>query len=216
MSATASASLPLTVLRADAEATAHAPPAPAPAVMSEVWVVADHSLSSQTKRTGRPKTPAQFRPFKKWTPVDRAIAEDVHHDPVIAQKPDAMGRPRANGDIGGDDAIRPKHTDREIRDMHRAALAAAAAALAAQKLFHHRGGVRALGERMTMPAMGRQEQIVAAERRHDAGGAGLLPDGQVNGAKDQTIARGGKLCLALERPNAFHHPQKSLTPRSAS
>ena len=63
-----------------------------------------------------------------------------------------------------------------------------------------------------MAAMGRKDQVGFLEMRHDACWDRLLPDRQVDRAKNQLIAGCGKLCLFLEGADPFHHCQQGETP----
>ena len=61
-----------------------------------------------------------------------------------------------------------------VGDVHRAALAAAAPVFTIEELAHHCFRVHALHQRMAVPAMGGEQQIVAFQIRADAGRAGFL------------------------------------------
>ena len=108
-------------------------------------------------------------------------------------------------DVGSDHPVRPEHSDSEVGNVHRPALAAAHPALASEELAHHRAGVRALGEGMAVAAVVGEEEIGAPEVAADPRRHRLLADGGVDRAGRESLAGGAK-GGALERPDTLHRP----------
>jgi hypothetical protein len=82
------------------------------------------------------------------------------------------------------DAVRPHHPQGQVGDMHRAALARAAARGLAIDFRHHRLHVDALGDAMPVPAMGRGDAVAVVQMRHDADRRGLLSGVKMDEAGD--------------------------------
>ena len=141
--------------------------------------------------------------FEEGTAVDRAVAEDAGDDARAAEQLHPVRRARRNLDVGADHAVRAEHPDAEVGDVHRPALAAAAPALAAEQLAHHRLRVRALDQRMAVSAVGGEQQIVALEVGADARGARLLADRRVQRAGNEPVLERRQRGL-LERAHAPH------------
>src|SRR4029077_5027916 len=76
---------------------------------------------------------------------------------VAAHGPAGEGRPAA------DDAVGAEHALGQVGDVHRAALAVAAAGLAAVDLGHHLADVHALGDAVAVAAMGAGDGVTAVE-----------------------------------------------------
>ena len=94
-------------------------------------------------------------------------------------------------DAGGHHAVRAEHADREVGDVHRAALALVVAGGAAEQLAHHRRRIGALGQRVAVAAVGGGEQVVALQVDAHAGGHGLLAGRQVQRpAHQRRLGRG--------------------------
>ena len=108
--------------------------------------------------------------------VDRTVAEDAGDDAPIPEQLHCVGGAGRDLDVGADHAVGAEHPDPEVGDVHRAALAAAAPAGAAEQLTHHRLRVRTLGERVAVAAMGGEQQVVALQVRAHSRGARLLSD----------------------------------------
>jgi hypothetical protein len=128
----------------------------------------------------------------------------------------ARGRAHRNRQPGRHHAVGAQHADRKIRDVHRAALAAVEAGGLAEQLGHHAAQVRALGQRVAVPAVGGGEVVGGMQVRADAGGHRLLPGGQVQRPAHQARRAGGALAVGadaalagdfggvLECPDAHH------------
>jgi hypothetical protein len=100
-----------------------------------------------------------------------------------------------------------------------------AAAGAAVQLAHHPRHVGALGQRVAVAAVGRGQQVVAAQVDAHAGGHGLLAGGQMQrpahfrrrgrrfDAPGLHAALAGRLGRVLEGADARHRPVKPQQPR---
>ena len=141
--------------------------------------------------------------FEERAAIGRAVAEDAADDAVLAAQLDRVRGAGGDDDVRRHHAVRAEHADAEIGDVHRAALAAAAPADAAEQLAHHRRAVGALGERVAVAAMGGEQDVLAREQRDHAGGDRLLPDRGVDGAEHELVAEAAERRL-LERANAEH------------
>ena len=184
MPSTSSAGSPIARARAEG---------PSPAVIDFVRVVAAKPLSSQTNSTGSSKTFAQFSPSRNGP---RLIAPSPKMQQTIffsRLQLDGVRGARRDDDVCRDDAVRAEHADLEIGDVHRAALAAAIAAFTPEQLAHHGERVGALREGVAVPAMGREQHVVAGEVGADAGRDPLLADRGVDRPEDELLPQ------ALER-----------------
>jgi hypothetical protein len=169
-------------------------------------------LAHEQHRQGMDRRPVES--FEERTAVHRAVAEEAHHQPVFPPELHRVGCADRNRDAGGDDPVGAQHADREVGDVHRAALAAVEAAGAAEQLAHHALHGSALGERMAVAAMRRRDVVVRRQVDADARGDRLLAGGQVQRAADLRLgerrAEGGDAaarCLlggVLEGADARH------------
>ena len=141
--------------------------------------------------------------FEERAAIGRAVAEDAADDAALAAQLDRVRGAGGDDDVRGDHAVRAEHADAEIGDVHRAALAAAASADAAEQFAHHRGAVGAFGERVAVAAMGGEQDVLAREQRDDAGCHRLLPDRGMDGAEHELVAEAAERRL-LERADAEH------------
>ena len=86
--------------------------------------------------------------------VERAIAEECYGDTAgLALLRGERGAARERRP-STDNAVGAQHALADVGDVHRAALAFAQAALAAEDLLHHAIDIAALADAVTMPAMG--------------------------------------------------------------
>ena len=105
---------------------------------------------------------------------------------------DAAGLERLGGQRGAadqrrpaaDDAVRAHHALGQIGDVHRAALAAAKAVLAAEDLGHHRLDVAALGDAVAVAAVGRGDVILVVQMQADADPGRLLAGIEMDETRD--------------------------------
>jgi hypothetical protein len=133
--------------------------------MVRVRVVAAKPLSSQTNRTGRLNTLAQVQPFEERAAVDRAVAEDAADDAALALSFTACAAPAAMTMLRRHDPVRAEHADGKVGDVHRAALAAAVAALGGQRARASWRGVGAFGQRVAVARDGREQDVVCSRLR---------------------------------------------------
>ena len=108
--------------------------------------------------------------------VGGAVAQEGHRDAVEALHPARQRRSGRDGDAGPDDPVRPQDPEVEVGHVHRPALSAAVARRLPVQLGEEPGQISTLGKDVTVPAMGRGEVIVGAQRRAHAGRGGLLAD----------------------------------------
>ena len=147
--------------------------------------------------------PGPVEPFQEGAAIDRAIAKETRHHHVFAKQPLALRRTGGNRQAGRHDAVGAQHADRKIGDVHRAALAVAGAAGAAEQLSHHRQWIGALGQSVAVAAMGAGNQVGPAQIAADAGRDRFLTDRQMRSAGDQPFL-GGPVGGFLEGADARH------------
>ena len=114
--------------------------------------------------------------FEEGAAVHRAVAEDAGDDARVPEQLHRVRGARRDLDVRADHAVRAEHPDAEVGDVHRAALAAAASALAAEELAHHRLRVRALDQGVAVAAVGGEQQVLALQVRAHPRRARLLAD----------------------------------------
>ena len=160
-------------------------------------------LFSQTKTTGSFHTAARLS--DSWKVPSLEAPSPKKQAVTSSRARDQRGQRRAGRDrqAGADDAVGAEDAEREIDDMHRAALALAVAGALAVELRHHAVEASALGDQMAVAAMGRGDAIGLAQRRAYAGRARLLADRDVDEAGDLVGDR-EVADLALELPNPLH------------
>ena len=139
--------------------------------------------------------------------IGRAVAEEADRDLIGLAQP---RRERGTGDeseTAGDDAVGAEHPDRKIGDVHRAAFAATHAIGAREQLGDHRAHRRPFRERVPVPAMGRRDVVVAAQRGAHAGRNRFLTDREVCESRDFA---GEKMPFdaLFKDANADHHLQE--------
>ena len=117
--------------------------------------------------------------FQEGPAVGRAVAEEAGHDLRQAADLQRLRRAGGDGDARGHHAVGAQHADREVGNVHRAALALVGAAGPAEQLAHHARGVGALGQRVAVAAVGGREQVRALQVQAHARGHRFLAGGQV-------------------------------------
>ncbi len=117
----------------------------------------------------------------------RALAEEAEHDAPRAQE--LLRESRAGGDRDHPTRypVRAEEADGEVRHVLGAAATARVAGGLAEKLGHQSPGLGALGQKVTVPAMVRGDQVVGPERGDGSDGRGLLADAEVRGAHDPAL-----------------------------
>src|SRR6516164_11866188 len=73
-----------------------------------------------------------------------------------------------------DDRVDAEHSDPDVSDVHRAALAPVGAGGLAEYLCHHRLHVNALGDAMPVAAVGRRDPVAFLQRGAHTGRYGLF------------------------------------------
>jgi hypothetical protein len=133
--------------------------------------------------------------------VRGAVAEERHRHLALPLR--RYPRPCGGGDAAADDPEAAHEAVRKVDHVHRAGTAAAHACRPAQHLGGERLGVRALRERVPMPAVGAGHVVVRLERRADAHRHGLLAGGQVRRTMHLALQE-QPLDLLLEAPDEAH------------
>ena len=128
----------------------------------------------------------------------RAVSEERDHHAVLAASGERVGGADRDRQAGSDDAVRAENADRRSGDVHRPTPASAGARLLAHQLGQHPTRVESLGEHVTVPAMGRGDDVIGPGVEQRADGAGLLTDRRVHEA--------GDLPVLVEHGDALLHP----------
>ena len=107
-------------------------------------------------------------------------------------------------------ALPPKKRVGRVEQVHRPAAPAAAALDLPLELGHGRAHGHAPGQRVAVLAVGGHHGVVGLERLHDADGAGLLADREMEEATDPHVAVELDAAL-LEAPDPDHLAQQVET-----
>src|SRR5216684_5548325 len=134
----------------------------------------------------------------KRTGARRTIAEKYHADVLSALRLRSPRRPRGEREIAGHDTGRPQHAVRCVDQVHRTAATAAQAIPPAQNFGESRLNITTLGEHMAMPAMTREQHVLALELGADTDCNGFLSGGKVRESRDLAGGR-EPLYLAFEQ-----------------
>src|SRR5579884_407340 len=113
---------------------------------------------------------------------ERSLAEEADRHLVGAAPLRAERRPGRDPGRAADDRVRAQVPVREVRDVHRPALALVVAGRLAEQFGEHEVDARALREAVAVPAMRRGDVVVLAKRRADADRDALLADVEVREA----------------------------------
>jgi hypothetical protein len=105
--------------------------------------------------------------------------------------------------MGADDGERADRADPHVRQVHRAALAAAQPVGLAQDLAERPVERRAHGQHRAVTPVRAGHRVAAAERARRADHDGLLPVAQVGRAAHEAL-REQAVALALELPDLVH------------
>src|SRR5207253_7815073 len=139
----------------------------------------------------------------KRTLVDRAVAEERDRDLVGAELLGGERSARRDGDPAADDPVRAEVALRRVRDVHRAAPAAAVPRFPAEKLGEHLAEVCALRDAVPVTTMRGGDPVVVVKVGAHAGGDRLLSGVAVDRPPDLVLAE--ELCCALlERADRPH------------
>ena len=121
----------------------------------------------------------------------------------------ASAAPGADRHARGDDAVAAEDVQVERRDVHRAAQAPAVPVLAPHQLGHHPVHPGALGDRVAVAPVVRDDEVVLAQVRAGAGGHRLLADVAVGGALHDALQEElGD--LLVESPDLDHRAVDTL------
>src|SRR5207253_27016 len=137
----------------------------------------------------------------------RAVAEEGNGDPRLAAE---LERERRTGDLrqpAADDGVRAEESALDVVEVHRAAVPARAALELPVQLRHDLVRRRADRERVAVRAVRRGDHVALLERGADADGDGLLPDRDVEEARQLPGAE-TLLDLLLEAPDQQHLAQQ--------
>ena len=135
--------------------------------------------------------------------VGGAVAEERDRDAWLRAE---LERERGAYDArqaAADDGIRAHVPALDVVEMHRAAIAVGTALELAVELRHHLVRRRSLGQRVTVRAMRRRDDVPLLERAADAHRHCLLPDRDVEEARELTGPE-TLLDLLLEAPDQEH------------
>ena len=137
--------------------------------------------------------------------VRGAVAEEADDDLsrlTLLRRPRGAGRDRH---VRAHDRVRAHRAVLDAREVHRPALAAADPGRASQQLRHQRAHRRAAEQRVHVPAIRAEDEVVGAERGGEARGDGFLSEREVRRALDQPFEE-QVLRAAFEQPRLLHHP----------
>ena len=133
----------------------------------------------------------------------RALAEEAHGHPAGLEVFGREGRARGDARAAADDGVGAQVAGAGVGDVHRPALALAVAGFLAEQLREHQVRRRALGQAVTVAAVGAGHVIVLAQRLAHADGDRLFPDVEVGQTRHQR-ARVEIVDPFLEQPDGHH------------
>src|SRR5439155_1012001 len=152
---------------------------------------------------GKPPECGQVHAFVERPAVRGSVTEERDHHlprlPVSDREPHA----RREDAAGGQDAVGAEVPDRDVGDVHRAALAVADPVGLTVELRHEAAERAALGDEVAVAAVRGEKVVVGSERRAHADGNSLLAHGGVE--ESRNAPAGEELTHALlEEPHAEH------------
>src|SRR6266850_2136564 len=103
-----------------------------------------------------------------------AIPKEAHGHGALALELAGESGAARDGQPSAHDPVGAQHTDREVRDVHGAALALAIAVDPAEQLGEHPANVGALGDAVPVTPVGARHAIRHGQMRADTDGHGLL------------------------------------------
>ena len=162
-----------------------------------VAVVLEHEDRRQVPDLG------EVHALERGALIGAAVADEGDRDPAGLQGLGGQRRAADQGRAAADDAVRAHHALGQIGDVHRAALAAAQAVLAAEDLGHHGLGIAALGDAVAMAAVGGRDAVLVVQVHADTDARCLLAGVQM----DETRNVAGREFLVngvLELANQAH------------
>ena len=135
--------------------------------------------------------------------VRGAVTEERDRDARLALQLEGERRTGHHRQPAADDRVRAQVALRDVVEVHRAAEAAGASLLLAVHLGHDRVDRRALGDGVGVRAVSGRDHVVRLERGAHAGSHGLLPDRDMEEARQLTGSE-ALLDLLLESPDHEH------------
>ena len=141
--------------------------------------------------------------------VGGAVAEEGDRDARLAAHLEGKRRPDDAGEPAADDCVRAQVAVLHVVEVHRAAVAVAAALDLPVELGHHLVGMSALGDRVPVRPMRRGDHVAVLERAAHADRHGLLADSDVEEA-GQLAGAEALLHLLLETADEEHLPKELL------
>ncbi len=140
--------------------------------------------------------------------VRRAVAEERDGDALLAAHLEGERGADDSRQPAADDGVRAEIADLDVVQMHRAAVAPAAAFDLAVQLGHDPLDGRSLRDRVTVRAMRRRDDVLARERGTDPGRGRLLADRDVQ--EPRQLARAEPILdLLLEATDQEHLAEES-------
>ena len=129
--------------------------------------------------------------------VDGAVAEEGDGHLIGLEHLETVSGPGGLKDARADDPAGAHHAGFGSEQVHAAAASLRTAGRAAEELGEQLAGRHALGQGVPMPAVGAEDDVVAAQMRTDAGGDRLLPDVRMAGPVNQpALMRSRQLLFA--------------------
>ena len=139
----------------------------------------------------------------KGARVRRAVTEECDRDALLVAHLKSERRAHDSRNSARDDRVRAEVAHFHVVEMHRAPVPVRAAFDLPVQLGHDSLDRRTLGDRVPVRAMGRGDDVLALERRAHACGDGLLPDRDVEEAR-QLARPKALLDLLLEASDEQH------------
>ena len=149
---------------------------------------------------------AHIQRFVEITVVGGAIADIGHGDIVFAVIAGFKGDAGRQGQVPADDGVTAPEVVVFRGQVHGAALAAAAAGLLAHHLRHDGLGVHTQDERDAVVAIGGDDMVAFAQRRHRADSAGFVPAVEVQIDAGDALLFVEPMAGFFKLPNQHHLP----------
>ena len=167
-----------------------------------------YPLFSQKKITGRCHTAARFT--ASWNAPWATAPSPKNATATVAVGAELGGRGCSDRDrqAGGHDPVGAEDPDVRVGDVHRAAAAPVGALVLPHQLGEHPEGGQALGQAVTVAAMGRRDDVLGSKGPARPDGRRLLTDGQVDEA--------GHLAVAVQRGYPLLEPPDDAASGDAS
>ena len=135
--------------------------------------------------------------FVEGAVVDGAVAEEGDGHLIGLEHLETISGPGGLKDARADDPAGAHHAGFGSEQVHAAAAPLRAAGRAAEQLGEQLAGRHALGQGVPVPAVGAEDDVVAAQMRTNPGGDRLLPHVRMTGPMNQpALMRSRQLLLA--------------------